>query len=201
MPGVSGAGSPIRHVKWLPPMKTSICIALIACLFGGCATDRDPAHYDAEAARSRIHAALPAHWGLVQQDRLQTPTTERYFAGPGNEAFMLVGPQLIYCDLNDRAGRTHREYLWQECLHVWVVRGDFEPRFERTTIYNFFDPPWHSHPVFASCDVKIYADLSGHIIDTNRVDQLIREAYGFSSQPVRLSWKSWRHDIAASLKQ
>jgi hypothetical protein len=182
-------------------MKASICVALMACLFGGCATDRDPAHYDPEAARSKIRAALPAQWELVQQDRLQTPTTERYFAGPGNKAFMLLGPQLIHCDLNDSAGKTHREYLWQECLHVWVVSGGFDPRFGRTTIYNFFDPPWHPHPVFASRDLKIYAEPSGHIIDTNRVDQLIREAYGFSSQPVRLSWKSWSHDIAASLKK
>jgi hypothetical protein len=183
-------------------VKASICIAFIACLFGACATDREPAHYDPEAARSRIRAALPTQWELVpHQDRLQKPFTERYFSGPGNDAFMLVGPQLIYCDLNDRTGRTHREYLWKDCLHIWIVPGDFEPKFERTTIYNFFDPPWHPHPVFVSRSVKVYAEPSGYIIDTNRVDQLIRELYGFSSQPVRLSWKSWRRDIAASLKE
>ena len=197
----SEAGSVVLFVKWVPPMKAPISMVLVASLLAGCATDRGPAPYEPEAARSRIRAALPAQWELIQQDRLQTPTTERYFAGAGNEAFMLVGPQLIYCDLNDRAGRTHREYLWQECLHVWLVPGDFEPGFERTTVYNFFDPPWHPRPVFASRDVKIYAEPSGHIIDTNRVDQLIREAYGFSSQPVRLSWMSWRDDIAASLKK
>jgi len=55
--------------------------------------------------------------------------------------------------------------------------------------------------VFASPDIKVYAEPAGHILDTNRVDQLIHEAYSFSPQPARLSWKSWRHDIAASLKK
>jgi hypothetical protein len=182
-------------------MKASICVALLACLFGGCATERDPAQYDPKAARSRISAALPAQWEVVHQDRLQAPKTERYFAGPANDALLLVGPQQTYCDLNDRAGKTHREYLWKECLHVWVVPGNYEPKFERTTIYNFFDPPWHPHPVFASRDVKVYAEPSGRIIDPNRVDQLIREAYGFSPQEIRLSWRSWRRDIAASLRK
>ena len=139
-------------------MKALICIALAACLAGGCTTGRSRVPYGLDAARSRIVSALPAQWELVPQDKWQKSTTERDFTTPSSDAFILLGPQLLYSDLNDRAGRTHREYLWKECLYVWVVPGDFEPKFGRTTIYNFFDPPWHPHPVFASRSVGVYAE-------------------------------------------
>src|SRR5213594_3335047 len=138
-------------------MKGSICIAVIACLFGGCATDGGPANYDPQTARRKIVAALPAGWSAVlNQDELQQRFTEAYFTGARNEAFILVGPQPNYLELTDHEGKTHREYLPQECLYLWIVPGDFEPRFEHLTLYNFFDPPWHPRPVFASRSVRVY---------------------------------------------
>jgi hypothetical protein len=183
-------------------MKALICIALTACLAGGCTTDRSRVAYEPDAARSRIVSAFPAKWRLVPPDAWQKGTIDRYFTTSGSDAFILLGPQRIYSDLNDRAGSTHREYLWKECLYVWVVPGDFEPKFGRTTIYNFFDPPWHPHPVFASRSVKVYAEPGKYILDTNRMDELFRQqGYGTSPQEFRLSWKSWRPDIAASLRE
>ena len=44
--------------------------------------------------------------------------------------------------------------------------------------------------------------LGKYILDANRMDELFRrQGYGTSPQELRLSWKSWRHDIAASLKK
>jgi hypothetical protein len=183
-------------------MRALIRILFIAGLVGGCTTGRDQAGLDTKAARGRIVSALPAYWQVVPQDTWQECITGRYFTSPSAEAFVLLGSQLIYSDLRDRAGTTHREYLWKECVYVWIVPESFEPPFRRTTIYNFFEPPWRPHPVFASRGVKVYAEADKYILSTNRMDELFRrDAYSTSPQELHLSWKSWRRDIAASLKK
>src|SRR5438045_3196924 len=108
-------------------MKASICIAVIACVLGGCATDRDPANYEPQATRSKIVAALPTGWSVVSHpDEFQQRIIDAYFTGPRNDALILVGPQPNYLELTDHEGKTHREYLAKECLYVWIVPGDFE---------------------------------------------------------------------------
>jgi hypothetical protein len=138
---------------------------------------------------------------VPKQDKPQQRITDAYFTGPGNEAFILAGPQANYIDWIDFEGKTHREFLAKECLYVWIVPGDFEPKFDRLTFYNFFYHPWRPHPVFASRNVRVYGDIDHYIADTNREDQILREASNISSPYVHLSWKSWRRDIAASLQK
>jgi hypothetical protein len=183
-------------------MKAPTCIALIACLFGSCATDRSPANLDPHTARTIIVSALPAGWSLIpHQDETQQRITDAYFIGPGNEAFILVGPQPNYIDWADHEGNLYREFLAKECLYVWIVPGGFKPKFVRLSFFNFFDPPWHPHPVFASRNVRVYGDVQHYIANTNRTKQLLREASYISSPEIHLSWKSWRRDIAASLRK
>jgi hypothetical protein len=181
-------------------MKAPIYIALMACLFAACERDRGRVNYDPQTARAKIIATLPVGWSLAPiQDELQQRWTAAFFAGPGNEAFMLVGPQPNCIEWTDHEEKTHREFLAKECLYVWIVPGDFE-QIERRTFFNFFfDPPVHRRAVCSCRNVRVYAQVEQYIADTNRFAQILKECSGVGSPEIHLSWKSWRRDFAASL--
>jgi hypothetical protein len=79
-------------VKWCRDMKAFVALTLAVCLLG-CATHREVPVGDVRTARNRIAAALPPQWELIpRQEERQKVITDRYFAGPHSDAFILTGP-------------------------------------------------------------------------------------------------------------
>jgi len=113
---------------------------------------------------------------------------------------MLVGPQSRH-GYSESRGQQHREDIFRECIFVWIVPSDFSPTFPqlppstRIAIEN----------IFSSRGVHVYADVENYIDDTNRWQQIKNEMSrngGSISQPIaRVSWTSWKEDIAAALKK
>jgi hypothetical protein len=95
----------------------------------------------------------------------------------------------------------HPEDIFKECIFVWIVPGDYSPTFPE------LHPPFSIAitNIFSSRGVRVYADVSNYIADTNRWQQLVNSTPGrggYISQPIpRVSWKSWIEDIAAALKK
>lgn len=173
----------------------SILALLSFCAVGSA---KEPeGNYHAQVARSNILAALPKGWSVFSPPWQQDRITTAYFTHPQTEAFLLLGSQSNHIDWTDRNGISHREYLANECLYVWIVPADFKPQF----------PGWSPHRgklperVYASRGIQVYADVSHHITDTNRMDTIMKEATRISSPEIRLSWRSWQRDIATSLKK
>jgi len=196
-------------------MRIPACFALIACFLAGCATEsslkkwsppiflteRGPVRYNPQEERIKILAAIPRGWSQIpHQDERQKRLTDAFFSGPGHEAFILVGPRPNYFELTDDQGKTHREYIAKECLYIWIVPGDFEPKFTPLNIFWLIDPPWRPFTVFVSRDVRVYADISHYVADMDHFHQVLKASRKISSPEIHLSWKSWQRDIATSLK-
>jgi hypothetical protein len=174
----------------------------LAGLLVGCSDKQSPVTYDPQRARSKVVAALPSGWTAMDADWQQQSDTTAFFKNPRTEAFMLVGPQSRH-GYSESRGQQQREDIYKECIFVWIVPSDFSPTFPEL-------PPSVSIAItniFSSRDVRVYADVSNYIADTNRWQQLVNEMStpgkgGSISQPIpRVSWKSWIEDIAAALKK
>jgi hypothetical protein len=133
---------------------------------------------------------------VVSPSPEQQRFTTAYFACPDTESFILLGPQPNYIDWTDHQGLPHREYLAKECLYLWIVPGDFKPQL----------PPFYADApkpdrIFSSRDLRVYGYVSHRIADTNRMDQIIKDAAMVSSPEIRLSWTTWKRDVAASVSR
>jgi len=190
-------------------MKPTIHIIMLLCLSLGCSNESPmkspvealieaPAeHFDAQAARSNILAALPSGWSAIPPSsswQMDSITTE-YFAHTQTESFLLIGPQSNYIDWTDRGGGRHREHLAKECLYIWLVLGDFKASFPRSR------ENWRAENLYSSQTIRAYGYIAHHIADTNRMDTILKEATKISSPEVRISWSSWQRDIGTSLKK
>ena len=181
-------------------MRLSRQAFILAGLLAGCSSKESAATYDPQTARTKVVAALPIGWTAIEANWQQRSDTTAYFNDARTEAFMLVGPQSRH-GYSESRGPQHREDIYKECIFVWIVPGDFSPTFPHL-------PPSTSMAitnVFSSRGVRVYADLSNYIADTNRWQQMMNEMNtngGSISQPIpRVSWKSWSEDIAAALKK
>jgi len=74
-------------------------------------------------------AALPVGWNVIPPTWQMQDFTTAYFAHPYADTFILLGPQPNYVDWTDYQGQPHREYLAKECIYVWIVPGNFKPKF------------------------------------------------------------------------
>jgi hypothetical protein len=183
-------------------MRLSGKALILAGLVVGCSDKQSPVTYDPQRARSKIVAALPRGWTAMDANWQQQSDTTSFFNNPRTEAFMLIGPQSRH-GYSESRGQQQREDIYKECIFVWIVPGDFSPTFPR------LDPPYRIgfENIFSSRGVRVYADVSNYIADTNRWQQLVNEMStpgkgGSISQPIpQVSWKSWNEDIAAALKK
>jgi hypothetical protein len=183
-------------------MKATARMVLIGCILARWVMAADSPDRDILTARTNIIRALPAGWQPVfNSDDYQKRLTQLYFANPRTDAFILTGRQVIASDITDREGKTYQEPLWKEALCVWIVPADFQPPFPKKTLWDLIDSQWHPDPVFASEMVKVYAIEHCYVVDTNRFHELLKKAARTTGHEVRLTWKSWGQDIAASLKE
>ena len=181
-------------------MRLSRQALFLAGVLVGCSNKQSPVGYDPQIARSKVVAALPSGWTAMNANWQQQSDTTAFFNNPQTEAFMLVGPQSRH-GYSESRGQQNREDIFKECIFVWIVPGDFNPSFPKL-------PPSFSVAItniFSSRGVRVYADVSNYITDTNRWQQMVNEMStkgGSISQPIaRVSWKSWIEDIAAALKK
>jgi hypothetical protein len=177
-------------------MKTVLWLLVLVGLCASCPAKEPTTTFDAQAARSNVLAALPAGWSMISPPWQQDQFTTAYFTHPRTDAFVLLGPGTNYINWTDSQGRPHREALARECLYVWLVPGDFSPKFPR-----FPSEPWGGEQVFSSKAIRAYGYVSHHIADTNRMDTIIKAATMVSSPSIRISWAAWQRDIKASLKK
>ena len=183
-------------------MRLSRQALFLAGLLVGCSDKQSPVTYDPQTARSKVVAALPSGWTALDANWQQQSDTTSFFSNPRTEAFMLVGPQSRH-GYSESRGQQHPEDIFKECIFVWIVPGDFSPTFPE------LHPPFSIAitNIFSSRGVRVYADVSNYIADTNRWQQLVNELStpgrgGSISQPIpRVSWKSWIEDIAVALKK
>lgn len=179
-------------------MRPSRQVLILTALLAGCSAKQSPVTYDPSTARAKVVAALPSGWTAIEANWQPRSDTTSFFNHPRTEAFMLVGPQSRH-GYSESTGQRHREDIFKECIFVWIVPGDFSPTFPQL-------PPRTSMGItniFSSRGVRVYADVSNYIADTNRWQQIMNEMNrngGSISQPTpRISWKSWNEDIAAAL--
>lgn len=177
-------------------MKFIIQTAMLLGLSVGCTFEHPARPYDAQAARSNIVARLPSGWSVTSPSWEQQRFTTAYFTHLRTEAFMLVGPQSNHLYWRDRKGRYHSENLAKGCLYIWLVPGDFKPRFP-----HFPSETWGGREIFSSKGIRAYGHETTHIGDTKRLDTIIQEATMTSSPHIRISWASWQQDIKDSLKR
>jgi hypothetical protein len=168
----------------------------------GCsAKQTSPVTYDPPTARNKVVAALPSGWTAIAGDSQQQSNTTSFFNDPRTEAFMLVGPESRH-GYTESKGEQHREDIFKECIFVWIVPGDFNPTFPKL-------PPGYRvgiENIFSSRGVRVYADVSNYIADTNRWNQIVNEMStpgGSIQQPTPriISWKLWNEDIVAALNK
>jgi hypothetical protein len=185
-------------VKRRAYMRIAILVLLSAALVMGCrSTVQADGSYDTNAIRGRIVSGLPPGWSLLpHQDDTQRRFTSSYFTDPQTDSFILVGTQPNYIDWTDKEGLPHREYLAKECLYVSVMPASFQPKFQRGFKVG---PPLPL--VYKSEAVRMYAWVSHYVADTNRTDDILKQATLISSPEVHLSWKRWRKDLATALKK
>ena len=182
-------------------MRLSRQALFLAGLLLGCSDKQSPVAYDPQTARGKVVAALPSGWTAMDANWQQQSDTTAYFNNPRTEAFMLVGPQSRHGFSESSGGQKHREDIFKECIVVWIVPGDFDPTFPKLS------PPYSIAftNVFSARGVRVYADVSNYIADTNRWQQMVNEMTakgGSIAQPIaRVSWNSWIEDIAAALKK
>ena len=182
-------------------MRLSRQALILTGLLVGCSDKESPVTYDPQTARTKVVASLPSGWTAIEADWQQQSDTTSYFNNPRTEAFVLVGPQSRH-GYSESRGQRHRDDIYKECIFVWIVPSDFSPTFPQL-------PPSYSMAItniLSSHGVRIYADVSNYIADTNRWQQMMNEMNtngGSISQPLppRISWRSWIEDIGAALKK
>jgi hypothetical protein len=177
-------------------MSAALQVLCLAAAFTGCSASQSPMHYNPQAARSNIVAALPTGWSAISSSGEQQRFTTEWFPHTRTESFILLGPQPNYIDWTDRQGQPHRKYLAKECLYVWIVPGDFRP-----ALPSFYEDALRPDRIFVSRDVRVYGFVSHHIANTNRMDQILKAATRVSSGNMQLSWAMWKNDINASLSR
>jgi hypothetical protein len=173
---------------------------LLASFLVGCSTTLPRSAYTPQINRNKIEDVLPTGWTLMSPTQDQRGFSSS-FTHTETDAFTLLGPQPNYAGWIDKQGATHRDYIHKECIFLWLMPGDFKPKFRQTTIFNFFDPPWRPRLVFASPQVRVYGWVYQHTTDTNRAKQILKDATEIWCPEVRPSWASWHSDIAASLRR
>ena len=109
---------------------------------------------------------------------------------------MLLGPDPNYIIWRDCEGHEHRQDLARECLYIWLVPGDFEPPFPR-----FPSEPWGGETLFSSKSIGAYGFATHEITNRARFEAIMEEATRSGWGEVRISWRSWKRDIADSLKK
>lgn len=174
---------------------------ILTGLLVGCSARQSPVTYDPPGARTKVVAALPTGWTAIDADWQQQSDTISFFNDPRTEAFILVGPQSRH-GYSESKGQQQREDIFKECIFIWIVPSDFSPTFPPL-------PPRTSMVItniFSSRGVRVYADVSNYITDTNRWQQIMNRMStngGAISQPAppRISWELWSEDIVAALNK
>lgn len=164
-------------------------------LAGGSA-GKDEANYSATTVRDKIVAAAPNGWSLTELADDQKEWFKEYFGNARILHFLLVGPESRCIRWTDSTGKEHEACVAKECLHVWVVPGDFETDIPRLDFGNGLPKRVVSLKAF-----RVYGYSNGQIEDKPKLDAIRKGASGSSWSEASLSWKHWRRDIQDSLRK
>jgi hypothetical protein len=180
-------------------MKRALQVWPLLLFCAGCSAGEPAAVFEPQLARSNILAVLPSGWSIIPQSEVQGSKTRAYFDDPRIEAFILLGTHSNCLTWTDKQGLIHRKFLAKECLYIWLLPADCTPTFP---------PPWKESPplperVYSSRGINVYGLVFQHIADTNRFQTILDKEVGgekFWWQSGDISWRDWRRDISASLK-
>jgi hypothetical protein len=142
---------------------------------------------------ARIKESLPAGWDCVPKTDDQRKFTKGWFP-LDSTAVACLGPNRNPIRWVTQ-GKAHEERLARECLYLWIVPKDFEPRWPA------FDMIGSTYPqqVVASERYKIFG-YPWQECDQARLKEITASAEEVSSPDLSLSWPSWRSDLARVLK-
>lgn len=187
---------PLDMTRRLPNFLIALLLLVCVMLETGCSSGRADA-YDPRGMRDRVLARVPPSWSLAAPTDQQREYMAMYFRGPRTEAFLLNGPRSNSIYWIDKAGRRHPEDLARECLYVWIVPAHTRPPS------GSWNPKSGQHPkcLHSSRRGKVYGIDSQYITDTARFDEIMGmdELVEVGSPNLRLSWRTWRNDIASSV--
>lgn len=157
------------------------------------------------AVEAKIGLALPYSWTVVDRKSGTLPRGHYWgqeYDGIHGDEIVIEGGENVHVAWRDTRGDWHKEAVGKEALKLYVM-----PAAYRESLLRFFIPkrPVAASLLFESQSIKVYAYPSVRIVDTERVDWIVKHGTAIrwpdSPETTRiLSWSNWADDIPKLLK-